>query len=412
MADVKFVDPYVEARRALGLEDLFAWRTPEGEVYYGATPRTETGVANAGVQRVTTKVLDGEGEGPTDGPGQAIPTPVPVSSSENQPDSSTAGGADGGGNTQSGNDQTGNKATDYGNKASAIAGLNMIAQSSSLNTGNPTIDAFINTVSQLETQNALAAGVPQADIDAVTSGKMTAAEAIQSMFDVAEEENSFAGSTPGPTGGGQSGTGSGTAGAPDGSNDVGIGDANIAADTAESDAAAAASASSAGGQSGTGPGEATGVSGGASGGASGGVSGAAASAAEAEAGGQLAEGGEVVRGQVSTDPVAPPAAAPPGKADDLKRSLSEGEQVVPADQVAKIKAAGLNVEEEIQKLVHKAEKMVLKNKQEAGAQNPQQQAGAQPALVPPAPSSNEQPTTSGSVALPQQAGAQRRIPAL
>ena len=56
MADTQFVDDYVELLRAKGNENIFAWRTPDGEIYYGDQPRVqETGIERVSqVEDVTT----------------------------------------------------------------------------------------------------------------------------------------------------------------------------------------------------------------------------------------------------------------------------------------------------------------------------------------------------------------------
>lgn len=53
MADIKFVDQYVQLQRSLGNESIWAWKTPTGEVYYGTTPRATEPTTPTSVPRVS-----------------------------------------------------------------------------------------------------------------------------------------------------------------------------------------------------------------------------------------------------------------------------------------------------------------------------------------------------------------------
>lgn len=113
----------------------------------------------------------------------------------------------------------------------------------------------------------------------------------------------------------------------------------------------------------------------------------------------MAEGGVVERGAAPMDPQ-----RPQGK-DDLTRKVSEGEFVIPADVVKRLGT------EHFEKLIQKTrdqEKEVRAEQaqQKQAAQQAQQQARQ---TVPPVPSGNEQPTMTGSVAMPKSLEATRRV---
>ena len=115
----------------------------------------------------------------------------------------------------------------------------------------------------------------------------------------------------------------------------------------------------------------------------------------------FADGGVIERGQSPADPATPPG--PTGRTDDLKRNVSEGEVVVPADVV---KAKGVDFFDKLKTSVREA---MAKRKEEEAAQAAAKQGGpTAPLSVPPAPPGNVQPTTSGPVAMPQGTGSARR----
>lgn len=121
----------------------------------------------------------------------------------------------------------------------------------------------------------------------------------------------------------------------------------------------------------------------------------------------FADGGVIQRGQSPNDPVAP-TGVPVGQADDLQRNVSDGEFVVPADVVDK------KGTEFFDKLVQSTRQAEQKRREEqAAAEAAKQGPVQQPMNVPPAPPSNEQPTSTGApVQMPQGTGATQRKPIL
>lgn len=118
----------------------------------------------------------------------------------------------------------------------------------------------------------------------------------------------------------------------------------------------------------------------------------------------FANGGLIERGQIAEDPTAAPMGVNPGKADDLKRNVSEGEFVVPKDVVDS------KGEEFFQKLITSTREAKAKMAEEkAAVQAAQEGQGQQVPIQPqPAPPSNVQPGMTGMLTLPQGVGAARR----